>query len=303
MPLIETRKIVYAALEDTAGTAESPVNGDTAFYAMDAEYTPRPDLTPLMAAGSMSQYASQRGVEIAEVTFSVDLYEAAPWDAILLPACGLKAQTDTSEWKFVETTADWETLTVGFNRAGKRYGIRGAMGTYEMVFVAGKTTKVNFTFTGVAVPEADATQFTPAFNAASDTAGSRLVSATTTLNSTAICFSQATFTLGNTVEAIPCPNAAGGVERMWIAARETRFTMDPFEELVATRNDDAIYRAGTLHAFSMAYGNTLLTMPKLQLIQIAPGVRQGASARQLTYLPTINAAAGDEFVIDFDTTD
>ncbi len=307
MPLAEPRKIVYAALEAAPGTAETITNADTAFYGIDPQYTPRWDLTEKFAAGSLSRYASDLGLEIGEVTLAVELYQGAAWAPILLPACGMiddNADLSGTAWQFTDDTDDWLTATIGFNRAGKLYKLVGAMGTFEMVFTPGEPTRLNLTFLGRRVAEADAAQFSPAFTVGTDATGSpRFVSATTTLGGSAICFGQGTFRAGNTLEPLLCGNSAGGVERAWITDRSTQFTIDPLEELVANRNDDGIATARTLQAFSLAYSNMSLSVPKAQIIDITNGVRNGLSARPLTFLATQNSAPGDEFVLDVDTTD
>jgi hypothetical protein len=207
----------------------------------------------------------------------------------------------TGVWSPSDTITDWKWLTLGQNIAGKLKTLSGAMGSAVINLVAGEIPTVDWTFLGRYEPEVDAAQFTPAHAVAAYSAASKLGSAVVTLGGTAICFARATIGIANTLSLILCATKSGGIQYAWIEGREITLSIDPLEELAASRNDDGIQRAGTLQAFSFAFGSMLIAMPKCQLRQITPGERNGLSARTLNFVGTMNAAAGDELTIDLAT--
>jgi multidrug efflux pump subunit AcrA (membrane-fusion protein) len=191
-------------------------------------------------------------------------------------------------------------VTSGQNIAGKLKKISGAMGQATFNLKAGEVPTVNFELTGRYEPEADATQLTLAL--AGQSAGIKMGSAVATLAGSAISFATATLAINNPVSLLLDVNGAGGIAYAWIEQREISLTIDPLEVLVGTRNDDGIQRAKTLQAFSLAWGDMSIGMSKCQLRQIGDGERNGLSARSLQYVGTMNTAAGDETVIDVDTS-
>jgi hypothetical protein len=293
-------RIIAAKAETTAGTAIAIGDADTLFYGYEGAITNNVSFTPMTSAGSMSQRPAQPGEESGQHTFTTEFYKSAPWAAILMPALGFVATG--SAWSPSDDPTDWEWLTSAQNEGGKLKKIAGAMASAVFTFAAGKVPTVAWTLTGRYEAEADATQWTPAFTIANQHAGIRMGSATTTLGGAAIGLATATLTINNEVALLMNVDKAGGIEKAWIGARSMELVIDPLEELVATRNDDGIQRAKTLQAFSMAWGDMLVSMPKCQVRQIANGERNGLSARALSLVGTMDTAAGDELVIDFDTS-
>lgn len=296
--MLSTRmKIIGATLETTAGTPITIEN--PTWYGYDSDIVNNVAFTPHAAAGTLSQRPAQAGVESGQHTFKTELVKNAPWAATLMPALGFVATG--SAWSPSDDPDDWGWVTTGENIAGKRKKISGAMGSAVISLIAGQVPEVAWTFTGRYDAEADATQFT-APSIAVQNAGLPHGGATVTLGGAATCYANATLSINNTVSLILCANKVGGIYLAWIEDREIQLVIDPFEELAATRNDDGIQRAKTLQAFSAAWGDMSISMPKCQLRQIANGERNGLSARALTFIGTMNAAAGDELVIDFDTS-
>lgn len=291
------KRIISAAIEGVAGTAETL--GNPTFFGFDGEITNNVEFTSRSAAGTLSQLPAQPGIESGQHTFSTELYKAAPWAAILMPALGFKL--DTGVWHPSDQPADFKTVTSGQNIAGKRKKIAGAMATAQFNLIAGQVPTVEWTLTGRYEAEADAAQFTPP-DVAEQHKGVKLGAATAELNSSTIGFANATLTINNSVSLILDANAPGGISRAWVESREIQLVIDPLEKLAATRNDDATQRAKTLEGFSLAFQDMLITAPKLQLRQITNNQRNGLSARQLNFVATLDEPAGqDELTINFDT--
>lgn len=293
------KRIISAAIEDVAGTPET-VAAPT-FFGYDGDIVNNVEFTGRSAAGTLSQLPAQPGIESGQHTFTTELYQEAPWAALLMPAVGFVL--NNGAWRPSDLPANFKTITTVQNIAGKRKSIAAAMGTAQFNLIAGQVPTVEWTFTGRYLAESDAAQFTPPA-VAEQHKGLKLGAATAELASSTIGFANATLTINNTISLILDVNAPGGIARAWIESREIQLVIDPLETLVATRNDDAIQRGKTLQGFSLAFQDMLIAAPKLQLRQIANNERNGLSARQLNFVATLEDPAGqDELTINFDTSD
>lgn len=300
MTLSTRRKIVAAALEATAGTAETLDNTDTAFYGFDPNIQNNVQFTTRTGAGLIEQVNAVPGVEAGQITFATEMYQAAPWAPILMPALGFVAAG--TNWTPSSVPSNFKTATVGYNMAGKLKTLAAAMFSARFLLNAGQPVRVEWTGTGRYQAEADATQFTPAY-ATPDayTSAPKFAGATTTLNGTAICWANGVLEIQNTVSLILCQNSAGGIHRAWVEDRRILFTIDPLEELAATRNDDALQRSRAEQTLVVAFGNMSITADECQRLEISPGERNGLSAQKITL--QANATSGGTFTIDFDTAD
>lgn len=298
MTLSTRRKVVAAAIEAAAGTAETLDSTDTAFWGFDAQIQNNVDFTTRTGPGLIEQVNAVPGVESGQLTFATEMYQAAPWGPILMPALGFAG--DSSGWVPSSAPANFKTLTAGYNIAGKLKTIAGAMFSARFLLNAGTPVRVEWTGQGRYQAEADATQFTPAHANTVYAAAPKFAGATTTLGGTAICWANGILEIQNNVGLILCQNSAGGIHRAWIEQRRILLTIDPLEELAATRNDDALQRARTEAAMSIAWGNMSIAMPVMQRLQIAPGERNGLSARQITLQANYNSGS-DPLTIVLDT--
>ena len=297
MPLSTRMRIIAAKAESTPGTAIAINNAETLFYGYDGNIINNVDFNAMAAAGTLSLRPAQPGIESGQHTFTTEFYKDAPWSTILMPALGF---TNTgSSWSPTDNTTLWSWLTSGQNEAGRLKKISGAQASAVFTFPAGGIPTVAWTLTGRYEAEANATQWTPAFDVTAQHAGVRVGNAVTTLASTAIGIATVTVTVQNEVSLILDTNASGGISKAWIGSRAIEITIDPLEELA--RADDTIQRAKTLQAFSMAWGNMSITAPLCQLQTIGSGERNGLSARSLKLVPTMNTTAGDEFAMNFNT--
>jgi len=308
--LLDKLKVVAAKLESTLGTGVTLADADAAYFALDPQISYNTPFVARTASGSLSHVTGQPQVQSAQYTHSVEMYKNAPWAAILMPSLGFvddEGNGTGTSWRRTDDYTKWSGLTLGHmlgrSTAAKLKSLRGALGRVEIVMVPGEPIRWNFTHDGARVAEADGTQFVPAFASSAYTAAPALAGATITLNSTAICFSRAVLAIANTVSLVLCGTSTGGIAHAWIEDTEITLSIDPLEELVATRDDLGLLDAKTLHAFSLTALNDMsIVMPKLQRIGLDEGARNGLSARTLNFRATMNAAAGDELVIDFDTT-
>ena len=297
MPLSTRMRIIAAKAETNAGEPVAINNADTLFYGYDGGIVNNVAFNAMGAAGTLSLRPAQPGEESGQHTFTTEFMLDAPWSTILMPSLGW---TNTgSAWSPTDNTALWSWLTSGQNEAGRLKKISGAMSSAVITLPAGGIPTVAWTLMGRYEAEANATQWTPAFTVASQHAGLRLGSSVTTLANTAISIATATLSIKNEVSLVMDTNASGGIAYAWIGSRAIELVIDPLEELA--RGDDAAQRAKTIQAFSMAWGSMSVSVPYAQIQPIAPGDRNGLSARSLTMIATTNGTAGDECVINFNT--
>jgi hypothetical protein len=306
MPLLRKNSVILAAIESTAGTAETLDATDGAFNAYETEATAAIDVTPRQGQGSASGLVAIPGVRVGQITFQVDLYKNAAWAAALLPSCGYEVSA-TTLWTKTSSTTNWKTVTIAKYIDGKEYQLFGAMGDMVILLRAGQVTRVQLTFTGVydaANWGTDATLPTPTYPLAA-TAAIRFASSTTTLGGTAFGkWAAMDINTNNAVAMLEDITTLGGVYRAWINPSPVTGTVDPEEELAATRDDYGIWTASTEQALSIAYSDITLAALKLQFTDIQPGDRNGVSVNNITWQANRNAAAGnDAFTIDLDTTD
>ena len=302
MALSNRRKIVAAAIEANAGTAETLDSTDTAFYGFDAEIENNVDFTTRTGEGLIEQVNAVPGVESGSLSFATEMYEAAPWAPILMPALGFTNGGSGTSWTPSSVATDFKTLTAGFNIAGKLKTIAGAMFSARFLLNAGSPVRVEWSGLGRYQAEADATQFTTAYTSAAYTAAPKFAGATTSIGGSSICWAQGVLEIQNSLSLILCQNSAGGIDRAWIESRRLLLTIDPLEVLAATRNDDAIQRARTEQALVISWGDMVISASSAQLLDIRNGERNGLSARSLTYQFNATDASTAAMTINFDNT-
>jgi len=301
MTLATKRRVIAAKIETTAGIAEALTSTNAAFYAMDATLVTNRTFTKRKAQGSLSNTVASPGTTPGTCTFSVDLMTLAPWADILLPACGWVKSTG-EVWKPSSLPTYYKTVTIGVNTAGKLKRLAGAMGKFDIELTAGQIGKVTFEFQGRYLAESDATQFTPQYTVGTESSGPQFAGATVTLATVATGLRQLTINSGNAVSLIEDVTAAGGIARAWLDDRDIGGTMDPYEQLVATRDDYDKMDSLAEQALAVAYGSMSISIPKLQILTLAAGERNGLSARAVGFQANQDTIAGDdEIAIDLDT--
>lgn len=297
MTMRRSRSVMAVKIEGTAGTAESLTNAEGAFNAYDAEATPNISMSLREGQGTPSPLLAIPGLRMGQIRYETDFYTAPAWEAHLA-AAGLK-EGSADVWAPSSVAADQKTATVGRYLDGKVYRLKGAMADILIMLRAGVPTRMRWLWTGpIDVWGTDAALLTPTYplTAASTP---RWAASTLTLGGVAIKVSAIDIGLNNQIAPLEDATVAAGAYRGWIASRAIGGTMDPEEELAATRDDHGNWLTPTELALSIAYATTSISIPKLQFINLPQGERSGASVLNATFQANRNAVAGDD-EISFD---
>lgn len=302
MPLNKKNYIIALEAEGTAGTAETLLAADAAFNASNVSFAPIQGVTQRQGQGSMSQNVAIPEGRSGTLSFDFELYTNAAWVADLMPALGWYNGGSGTSWSPTSVSAEWHTVTAGYYIDGVLHRLAGCMGTAALIFEKNKPTIVRVTLTGIGVAPSDTALLSPTYPL-TVAAAPAWNSATMTIGSFSPQVNNMQIDLNNEVELIPDQDAAEGYARAWIGNRRIAGTINPIAELLAAHNPYSIRNAGTEEAFSNAYADMAITMPKFQITDIGHG-GNNVLVHDLGWQANKSASAGDdEIVIDFDTTD
>ena len=302
MPLLMKNTLIAAAIETTAGTAETLANGDAAYNAYDISWNLGLSVETREAQGGMGKLPGVPGVTPVTISFKTDMgYDGSAteqdWAAVLLPGCGWVESSNTYNPSSEPPGSNVKTLTIGCYYNGKRFLAAGCVGTFKVVCPTGKMTYMEWTFQGVFQSDADASILTPTYPAPSE----RLVykSATTVFNSVNLCVSNLTFDAGNEIYLLECGNNAAGLKHGIIVDRNPTATADPESVLVATDDRYGDWIAGTEAELSVTLDgpstSTLeISAPKAQITSLGQGDRSKVYVDNLTWSCNKNGATADQ---------
>ena len=258
---------------------------------------------------TFSKDTSIIGPKIATITAKVELKGSgtattAPSWGKLLTGCGFAETVGSSSvtYQVDSDDADTETLTLALINDGHwriMYGARGAV-NFEMS--ANRVAYANYTFTGIYYDDSDTAMLSPTYES---TVPVPFNNCSFTLNFgapwTDAVFSALTFDMGNQVNIRENANASDGLSYAQITDRDPRGTIDLDKTLVATQDFSSHLTTPTTGSIAFdigsAAGNTLsFSIPKMQVLSLPDGDRDGVSTYDLAFACRINSG-DDEFVI------
>jgi len=304
---LTNKTVVYGKTESTPYTTETSL-ADADFNVRVREISYSFDIAEFrrkIADGTLDYSESIMGKQQATVTFKVDMTPGAtvstePNWSKFVEACGFKktahGATGISWVPHVDNThtpitIEVEEIEEGASPDGLKVVIGGAMGNAKFnVGTVGEPVTMEFEFTGklysiedfASGDRIDPTTFaTPT--------PPPLLCATATINSVAQDFDTFEFDMANDVQIWTDPSDCTGIKGAYIAGREPQMTLDPYMKLVATEDwygdltNSVISPRAISVALAVSPGLTL-SAPKGQLIQVAPGERNGARTAEKTLL-------------------
>jgi hypothetical protein len=190
-------------------------------------------------------------------------------------------------------------LTIGCYLDGVFKSIKGACGTFQMVFPTGRMAYIDWTFTGIWVDDpSDVAIIDPTLDTAA--VPLRAAGGTTVFNSVTICNESLTVDAGNTVVMRECATSEAGFHAAIITNRKPIITCNPEAKLVATRPSytnwlnrlEAQFTAD--FASATGDGEFQVLAPKAQLINVQEGDRNGIVTDELEFACNRNANTEDE---------
>ena len=136
MPLLKKKRVLAAATETTAYTAETLVAGDALFDAYDVMIQASIEGGQREAERVFGTRAAPGGARGGTATFKVDLKwdgtaTLPNWATILVPACGYVNATGTLTPRSEAPGANVKTLTLGSYQDGMFKQLVGAAGTFR----------------------------------------------------------------------------------------------------------------------------------------------------------------------------
>lgn len=159
-------------------------------------------------------------------------------------------------YRFASTSI--ASLTLWCYRDGKKMMGVGCRGTYTMTWVNGEGIKFSFSFMGVWVQATDTANVSGTFNDTGKIVWRGTSSAVSRMRWNRILAQVRTLTVdaGNTVVHPDNPEGTEGYDPAQITLRNSTFSIDPLETLLATRDIFADMRAGTARILHARAGST-----------------------------------------------
>jgi len=312
------RSIIGFKVETTAGTAEDITATECAYNVFNASrIQPQFPYYYREGQGTWSPLPGVAGPAIGTISFDMELYNAATWGAVLLPACGLKNASNVFTVCSEEPGTNVKTITIQeqiIDTAGtvNQYKLCGCSGNVVFNFVNGQITSASFTFTGKYVAPTGQSAVDPSYPDVTPILCEDLTLTIGSLygaSSVNMVASSISFDLGNQVVPREDLTAADGHQYMRIADRLCTGTIDPESVLVGTDDIWADIIANTQSALALTAGATgstiTISCPKVQISRQQLGNRNEAVTDELTFvsnrvLGTGADAGDDEFVLDLE---
>lgn len=305
MALRNRRRVLAAAAEGTAGTAETLSASDAAFNVYDTEFSFDVPLIRRSGQSAFSNLTGVAGPRMCTFRFACDLTGDGSagnpsWASTFLPACGMAYTASGQVYAF--DTGSTDTLTIGAYIDGvKRVGV-GCMGTFTIELRNGEPGRVNFEFVGKYGGNTDVALIAPTYPTVDPP---RFASATFTIGGYTPLASRLSIASNNEVVMRADATDATGYLSAYITGRQAGGSTDPEDQLVATFDAYGDQLASTEAALSCIVGsaNNRITMaaPKLQFTNVGEGDRDGLMTTEIDFDLNRSASAGDdEFTIAFD---
>ncbi|XZE20860.1 hypothetical protein SH449x_000750 [Pirellulaceae bacterium SH449] len=310
-PLLSRKSVFAAKIETTAGTAETITAAEGVFNAQDILLNANPTFTERPGQGGVGRRPSTVEGHTGQMTFRTEVgYDGTnipTWASVLFPACGLVDNGSGVFFpRFEAPGTNVKTLTLAQYLDGKRRTLRGASGTFQMVFETGKLAYIDWTFSGIWGGETAVALIAPNYPEANTPL--RVSGGATSFAGVNACCRQITFDVGNTVVGLECNDNTSnvtGFHYFLITDRNPTITGDPLSRLIAGQDRMAMMFGSTEGEFiasiaAPSASAVTLNAPKAQLLSSQLGDRDGMAVDQLQWQCNRNVDAVDqEFSIAF----
>lgn len=315
VPFIIQRRHIAVKIETTEGTDAVPTDTDVIAPAYDIEYTPTFEMFEReILQASFSRLTQIAGERSAVISFAVELKGAnGAVDAVAghlsapLKACGMAETVNaTTNVTYApassfgtnnSVTIEIRTSTVGTEAQSTK--ILGARGTFSIEATKGDVILVRFEFTGkyVEPTTVSVSQFVTPSPGATPLAFLNAAFSYDAVSTLKI--QNATLDIGNTVSLRNDVNDAEGNRSAIIVARSPVGSIDPELDLTTIFNSYNRLTSETegilTYTLNGGTGNTVVvTAPKVQIVNIAQGDRDGLRIQTLDLQLSQSVAAGDD---------
>jgi hypothetical protein len=297
-------------LETTAGTFVTP---DFNFRARDVKFSEEvEEYARKNAVGDHGFDASVMGRQAATCSFAIDLAgsgvagTAPAWRQAILGAGWVETDGANDVKYTLSKAADCKTCSIEvrdlFCSDSKQQTIKiaGAKASSKIVLDnVGAPLRLELEFKGKLVSITDETPTFPTL--ATDVIPPAVIGAAVSLGGVAQNLDKVEIDIGEDIQTRTSPAEATGWIHSYVASRETKATIDPEIQLVATDDIVSKMKAGTLGVFTLTAGSTAgniitIAAPKAQIVAAPSGERNGAVTRDVE-LRFLRDAGDDDLVI------
>jgi len=289
--LLTRKRVLAAAIEATAGTAETLDASDAAFNVFDAEITPSITMTPRPKQGGFGNLESLTEGYACNISFKTEISGdgaggAPAYAAALFPACGWVATGSTYAPVSEAPGGNVKTATIGIYKDGRLERARGCVGTFKIVAPTGKVAMIEWSFTGIWMPVTDAALLAPTYPS---TLPLRGANATFSFQGYSPCIENFEVDAGNTIILRECATETdeSGYKTGLITDRTITGTINPESALVATKDNFGAWldhTEGSL-TYSLTDGTdtVAITSSAAQITNIQPADRGGNQVDTISF--------------------
>jgi hypothetical protein len=319
MPLLADRNQVAIKQEAVAGTAETLAAGNVILTTDRPTWEPTPIVTERMA---LTRSFDSRGVVIgsrmAKIGFKMYLRGTSTAPLVGNPSdftvpfkgCGLDVvysganPNEIATWgpsvTIATTYVTGSNCSVALYRDGKQYLIHGAVGNVKLTFSVGIPVLAEFSFEGCLNTPTDVALLSPTYSTVVEPP---FLGAVMTVTGYATArLKGITLDVGNVIGLRPSPNTTTGCFAYQIGGRKVTFTVDPEEELAATKNWWNEWLTGALASITTGvfpsngtnYNQFNLTIPNAQYTKGTLGDRDTITTAALEGVARANTDAGED---------
>lgn len=301
-----------AKTEATSGTAETLSASDSGFEAYDFMIQQGIGVQEREAEGGFGRRASVLDGYQGSISFKTDVKyngtDVPRWASVLLPACGVINNSGlfTPKTEVPASGSSVKTLTIGTYLGSGTSSmlklLRGCAGTAKLNCPTGKTSFIEWTFTGIWTAPTAATFIT---SAAIEGNALRYANGATTWASVALCLENISLDLGNEVVLRECATTVSGYHAAMVVDRNAKVTGNPEAKLIATQDRYGQFLATTEGVLSWEIAGPsgskiVINAPKAQIVNIQEGERNKIVTDELEWQCNRNGDdADEEFSIEF----
>ncbi len=259
MPIFWKNKILLAKIEASYGTDPEPTAADNAILAVDIRLTPM-EGQDVSRDLDLAYFGNQGTVPVelhTKIAFKVELSPsgtagtAPPWGP-LLRACAVAETIDAgTSVTYNPITEAQESIWIELFIGNTRFRLAGSRGTCVIRIDAQGIPYLEFEFTGLFAPAAEATRGAPALGAfQKPLVATTLNTPTFTLNAVPLVMRSFALNIGNTVEG----RFLVGAEAIIITERDSQIETTVEAVPVSTFNPFQLAQAQTDVAIALTHG-------------------------------------------------
>ena len=288
-------------LESSYGADAGVLDSDL-FLAEGIEIAPAGEMVerPLQH-GSLASYPHLMGKKWAELRFTTEVKGTLQKLDALFKACSMK-KVDTTYYPETPSGESINSVSIYVYAGGNLFKLLGAVGTLELVAVAGDRVLINWDFRGLwSNPTTTALVEGSAYD---DTIPPIFESTLFNLGGESLCIETLNLALNNTISTRVCSNSSSGVGGFIITARAVGGNLNPEAKKESDYAFFSDWAGGISKSLSVQIGQTdgnkiTITCPKVIAESIAYGDRDGIRTVDTLDIRCYESSKDDEIQIEY----